>query len=261
MDANSRQNEIISLLNQQDRVEVDDLAQRFGVSLQTVRADLRDLSERGALSRVHGGAVRLSSAASQDYADRRRLNAGGKQAMALLAAELIPDHCSITLNIGTSTEQVARALSGHRGLTVISNNINIINLMMGGQAKELILAGGTVRQSDGAIVGEDAVAFISRYKVDFAIIGASALDVDGAVMDHDAREVSVARAILKNARQRVLVCDGGKFERSAPVRICDIADLEVVITDRPVPAEFADAARAAGTRILTAGQNESSEND
>ena len=261
MDASSRQNEIIALLNQQDRVEVEDLSQRFGVSLQTVRADLRDLSARGALSRVHGGAVRISSAASQDYADRRRLNAGGKQAMALTAAELIPDNCSISLNIGTSTEQVARALSGHRGLTVLSNNINIINMMMGGQAKELILAGGTVRQSDGAIVGEDAVAFIARYKVDFAIIGASALDADGAVMDHDPREVSVARAILKNARQRVLVCDGSKFTRSAPVRICDLTDLDVVITDRPAPAEFAEAAQAAGTRILTAGQNESSEND
>lgn len=261
MDASSRQNEIIALLNQQDRVEVEDLAQRFGVSLQTVRADLRDLSARGALSRVHGGAVRISSAASQDYADRRRLNAGGKQAMATLAAELIPDNCSISLNIGTSTEQVARALSGHRGLTILSNNINIITMMMGGQAKDLILAGGTVRQSDGAIVGEDAVAFIARYKVDFAVIGASALDADGAVMDHDPREVSVARAILKNARQRVLVCDGSKFERSAPVRICDLSDLDVVITDRPVPADFAEAAQAAGTRILTAGQNESSEND
>lgn len=261
MDASGRQNEIIALLNQQDRVEVEDLSQRFGVSLQTVRADLRDLSARGALSRVHGGAVRLSSAASQDYADRRKLNASGKQLMAAAAAELIPDNCSLTLNIGTSTEQVARALSGHRGLTVISNNINIISMMMGGQAKELILAYGTVRQSDGAIVGEDAVEFISRYKVDFAVIGASALDADGAVMDHDAREVSVARAILKNARQKVLVCDGSKFDRSAPVRICDVADLDVVITDRPVPVEFAEAARAAGTRILTAGQNESSEND
>ena len=129
MDATTRQNEIIELLNTQDRVEVEDLAQRFGVSLQTVRTDLRDLSQRGALSRVHGGAVRVSSAATRAYADRRKLNAAGKLAMAAEAAELIPEDCSITLNIGTSTEQVARALSGHRGLTVISNNINIIVLI------------------------------------------------------------------------------------------------------------------------------------
>ncbi len=253
MDANTRQNEILALLNDQDRVEVDDLSQRFSVSLQTIRTDLRDLSARGALSRVHGGAVRISAGASRDYADRRRLNADGKGAMAAMAADLIPDNCSLTLNIGTSTEQVARALSGHRDLTVLSNNINIINLMMGGPAKELVLMGGTVRQSDGAIVGEDAVDFINRYKVDFAIIGASALDADGAILDHDTREVSVARAILQNARTKVLVCDGSKFDHSAPVRICDVADLDVVITDRTVPAPFQKAADAAGTKILTTG--------
>ena len=265
MDSTTRQSDILEQLNTQDRVEVEELANLFGVSLQTVRADLRDLSARGALSRVHGGAVRVSSAANRAYADRRRQNAAAKQAMAAMVADLIPDNCSLALNIGTSTEQVARALSGHRGLTVLSNNINIINIMMGGEAKELILAGGTVRQSDGAIVGEDAVEFISRYKVDFAIIGASALDADGAVLDHDAREVSVARAIVKNARTRVLICDGSKFALSAPVRICDLSDLDVVVTDRAPPAEFIKAARVANTRILSTADrtdtNESRENE
>ena len=264
MDANDRQNEILSLLTQQDRVEVEDLAQRFGVSLQTVRTDLRDLSARGQLSRVHGGAVRISSASNRGYAERRSLNATGKRAMAALAAEVIPENCSIALNIGTSTEQVARALSGHKGLTVLSNNINIINMMMEMETRDLILVGGSIRQSDGAIVGEEAVEFINRYKVDCAVIGASAMDADGAILDHDAREVSVARAILKNARTRILMCDGSKFDRSAPVRICALAELDLVITDRPVPAEFAEAAEAAGTRILIAdggAENESSAND
>ncbi len=264
MDANDRQNEILSLLTQRDRVEVEDLARRFGVSLQTVRTDLRDLSARGQLSRVHGGAVRISSAANRGYAERRSLNASGKRAMAALASDVIPENCSIALNIGTSTEQVARALSGHKGLTVLSNNINIINIMMGMEARDLILVGGTIRQSDGAIVGEEAVEFINRYKVDYAVIGASAMDADGAILDHDAREVSVARAILRNARTRILMCDGSKFDRSAPVRICALAELDFVITDRPVPAEFAEAAAASGTRILIADggpETESSEND
>ena len=261
MDATHRQAAIIELLNSQDRVEVEELSALFSVSLQTVRTDLRDLAARGALSRVHGGAVRLSSAANRAYADRRKQNADAKQAMGALAASLIPDHCSLALNIGTSTEQAARALSGHKGLTVLSNNINIINIMMGGEAKELILAGGTVRQSDGAIVGEDAVEFINRYKVDFAVIGASALDEDGAILDHDSREVSVARAILRNARSKILLCDGSKFSRSAPVRICGISDIDVLVTDTPPPAPFLEAARAAGTRILTLDKNESREND
>lgn len=261
MDAASRQNKIIEILNSQDRVEVDELSARFAVSLQTIRTDLRDLSARGALSRVHGGAVRIASAANQAYAERRKQNASAKQAMAGLIADLIPDNCSVALNIGTSTEQAARALSNHRGLTILSNNINIINMMIGGEAKELILVGGTVRQSDGAIIGEDAVEFISRYKVDFAIVGASALDEDGAVLDHDAREVSVARAILRNARTKVLICDGSKFQRSAPIRICDLTDLDILVTDQQPPADFCTAAQAAGTRVLCCDKNESREND
>lgn len=266
MDADSRQAEILKLLDQQDRVEVEDLARLLDVSLQTVRTDLRELSARNALSRVHGGAVRMSLAANRAYADRRKLNANGKLAIATLAADLIPENCSITINIGTSTEQVARALSGHRGLTVLTNNINIINTMMGnsmlgGQTKNLILVGGTVRQSDGAVVGEEAVDFISRFKVDFAIVGASALDPDGAIMDHDVSEVAVARAILKNARTKVLVCDSSKFERTAPVRICSLEDLDYLITDRPVSEEYALTAQRAETQILTALPNESSEND
>ena len=133
--------------------------------------------------------------------------------------------------------------------------------MIGGETKELILVGGTVRHSDGAIIGEDAVAFISRYKVDYAIIGASALDEDGAVLDHDPSEVSVARAILKNARTKILICDSSKFTHSAPVRICGLSDLDVVITDRLPPVKFREAARAAGSRILCTDQNESPEND
>ena len=261
MDAHLRHSEILTLLNQQERVEVDDLAARFNVSSQTIRTDLRDLSARNLLSRVHGGAMRFSSATNNAYADRRKQNAAAKEAMAALTADLIQEHCSISLNIGTSTEQVAQALSDHRGLTVLSNNINIINMMMGRSAKEMILVGGAIRQSDGAIIGEEAVAFISRYKTDYAIIGASALDADGSVLDHDAREVSVAHALLRNARTRILVCDGSKFDRSAAVRICALDDLDILVTDRPVPPSFAKAAKSGGTRILTPTQNESSENE
>ncbi|MEM8787658.1 MAG: DeoR/GlpR family DNA-binding transcription regulator [Pseudomonadota bacterium] len=246
-----RKEAILTMLRAAGQVEVEALARQFGVSTQTIRADLRGLCDLGLAARTHGGARRLVSLSDQDYAARRRFRAPEKEAIAALAADLIPDDCSITLNIGTTTEQVARALTAHRDLVVVSNNINIIHLMMGARVKELILVGGSVRQSDGAVVGEEAVDFISRYKVDFAVIGASALDPDGSVLDFDAREVSVARAILRNARTRILVCDASKFDRAAPVRICDVADLDMVVTDTAPPAEFQAAARRGGTQILT----------
>ncbi len=251
MDLTARQEKILSLLRSDGRVEVEDLADQFTVTSQTIRRDLSELCDMGLAVRTHGGAKRIAAVANREYHDRRRLQAPQKEAMGRLAASLIPDDCSVTLNIGTSTEQVARALAAHKGLVVLSNNINVINTLIGTRVRELILVGGAVRPSDGAIVGEDAVEFISRYKVDYAVIGASALDPDGAILDYDSREVSVARAILRNARTKILVSDSTKFERTAPVRICDVADLDYVVTDRSPPTAFVESARAGATEILT----------
>ncbi|MYA88350.1 MAG: DeoR/GlpR transcriptional regulator [Boseongicola sp. SB0662_bin_57] len=251
MDLTERQEKILSLLRGNGQVEVEDLAEQFTVTSQTIRRDLGNLCDLGLAVRTHGGAKRIAAVANREYHDRRRLRASEKEAMGTLAVSLIPDDCSVTLNIGTSTEQVARALASHKGLVVLSNNINVINTLIGTGVRELILVGGAVRPSDGAIVGEDAVEFISRYKVDYAVIGASALDPDGAVLDFDAREVSVARAILRNARTRILVCDSTKFERTAPVRICNVTDLDYVVTDDVPPFEFQEAARRGNAEILT----------
>jgi len=251
LDVISRKDAILDLLRVQDRVDVDQLAHHFEVSTQTIRSDLRDLAGAGLVARTHGGARRVHSASNRDYNERRKLNAAEKEALGKLAASLIPDGCSVTLNIGTTTEPVARALNNHRDLVVLSNNINIVNLMMGAPDRELILVGGSVRQSDGAIVGDDAVEFISRYKVDYAVIGASALDTDGAILDYDGREVSVSRAILRNARTRILVSDASKFDRTAPVRICEVSDLDYVVTDQTPSAPFLAAARLGETEIVT----------
>jgi DeoR family glycerol-3-phosphate regulon repressor len=165
---------------------------------------------------------------------------------------MIPEGCSLILNIGTTTEQVAHALRDRRDLVVVTNNINVVNILSGSPKKEIILAGGMVRQSDGAIVGDDAVEFIRKFKVDYAVIGASSLDVDGSVMDFDMREVAVARAIVANARRTILVCDHHKFERSAPVRICTIADIDVIVTDQPPPAGFVDVCQRHSVAIEVA---------
>lgn len=252
VDLTTRHDAILDMLRESGRVGVEDLARTFDVTTQTIRTDLRELGGRGLLQRTHGGARRVEAVTNREYEERRNLKGEEKRQMGALAASLIPNNCSVTLNIGTSTERVAHALAGHTGLVVLSNNINIINGLMGAQCRELILVGGSVRQSDGAIVGEDAVEFISRYKVDFAVIGASALDVDGAILDYDAREVSVARAILRNSRTKILVCDNSKFERTAPVRICDVSDLDYVVTDQTPPRGFAEAARRGETQILSA---------
>ena len=247
-----RQRHILDLIRDNGAVCVEDMAGRYSVSTQTIRRDLNDMCAAGYARRVRGGAEVIDSVtvSNVDYRHRRDLNRAAKEAIGRRAARLIPDHCSLTLNIGTTTEQVARALAAHRDLVVITNNINIVTTLIGTAQRELIMVGGTVRPSDGAVVGGQAVEFLSRYKVDYAVIGCSSIEEDGAVLDFDAREVSVARAMLENARARVLVCDGSKFSRTAPMRICNLDMLDFVITDQVPPPAFLEAAAASDTEVL-----------
>ncbi len=234
------------------RVLVDDLAAEFGVTTQTIRRDLNLMSQDGLLTRVHGGAMPATSITNVGYNERRQLALEEKRAIGQRAAAMIPDGCSLIINIGTTTEQVAHALRDRRDLFVVTNNINVVNILSGTPAKEIVLAGGAVRQTDGAIVGDEAVEFMRKFRTDFAIIGASALDEDGSIMDFDVREVAVARVIATSARRTILVCDHNKFERSAPVRICDLARIDDFVTDRQPPTEFLEACDDAGVRIAIA---------
>jgi DeoR family transcriptional regulator, glycerol-3-phosphate regulon repressor len=226
-----RQQAILDLAKQIGRVTVEDLSSRFIVTPQTIRKDLNELCDRRLLARVHGGAIIASSVENVGYEARREIAAREKMAIAKAAAALVPNEASLFINIGTTTEAVAQALLQHTGLMVITNNINVANLMRAYPQVEVVIAGGVVRRSDGGIVGEAAVDFIRQFKVDFAIVGASAIDEDGSLLDYDFREVKVAQAILANARRVILVADSTKFDRTAPVRIGTIDQVDVFVTD------------------------------
>ena len=155
-----RQADIVALARSDGRLNVEGLAERFGVTQQTIRKDLNDLCERGILQRFHGGAVLASGIANFGYEARRKLATEEKRRIGIKAAALIPDNSSLLINIGTTTEQVAMALRGKQGLLAITNNIHVINILQGCEQIEVIAAGGVVRHSDGGIVGEVAVDFI-----------------------------------------------------------------------------------------------------
>jgi DeoR family glycerol-3-phosphate regulon repressor len=154
------------------------------------------------------------------------------------------------VNIGTTTEAVGQALLNHGRLMIITNNINVANRLRVYPQFEVVIAGGVVRAADGGIVGEAAVDFIRQFKVDFAVIGASAIDDDGALLDYDFREVKVAQAIIANARHVILVADSTKFERTAPVRIAHISQVHTFVTDRCFPENIRKICRENDVELI-----------
>jgi DeoR family glycerol-3-phosphate regulon repressor len=235
----ARHREILELARHAGSVTVDDLAERLQVTPQTIRKDLNLLAKRSMLARVHGGAVVTSVVAS-----------GAKAAIGAAAAALIPNGASLFINIGTTTEAVAANLAHHRELMVITNNLNVVDLLNGHDSVELVMVGGRVRGSDRAVVGGLAVDFIRQFKVDFALIGASAIDPDGDLLDFDLDEVQVSQTIIRNARQVILVADSTKVDRPAPVRIGHLDDVDFFVTDHLIDRTLRDVCERSGTALI-----------
>ena len=165
---------------------------------------------------------------------------------------LIPNGGSLFINIGTTTEEVARALVSTRGAAGHHQQSQRGDAALPHPRIEVIVAGGSVRRADGAVVGEASNKLIQQFKVDFAVVGASAIDEDGALLDFDYREVQAAQAIIANARHVILVADSTKFRRTAPVRIGHISQVETFVTDRGLPAALRKVAQEGGIAVVEA---------
>jgi DeoR family glycerol-3-phosphate regulon repressor len=246
MNPNPRQLTLLAVVQSQGSVTVEQLADTLGVTLQTVRRDVQKLADEGLITRFHGG-VRVPSSTIENIAHQQResLNADGKNRIARAVAAAVPNNCSLILNIGTTTEAVARALLGHSGLRVITNNLNVATILSANPHCEVIVVGGVVRGRDRGIVGEAAVDFIRQFKVDIAVIGISAIEADGSLRDFDFREVKVSQTILSHAREVWLAADISKFNRPAMVEVGRLSQIDRLFTDalppEPFPALLAEA--------------------
>jgi DeoR family glycerol-3-phosphate regulon repressor len=249
---NARQQELLDWVQRDGFVTVEDLATHFDVTPQTIRRDVNWLSDMNLLRRYHGGASLPTSSENVSYTARQRMFHDEKRRIAALVASHIPDQASLFINLGTTTEEVARALNRHRGLHVITNNLNVAAMMSGYPDCEVLITGGIVRPWDKGIVGELAIDFIRQFKVDFAIIGASSIEPDGTLRDFDTREVRVAEAIINHARTVFLAADHSKFGRPALVRLGHLNQIDALFTDAPTPPEMAETLTGANTQVYIA---------
>ena len=241
-----RQEQIHELVRRRGFASIDALARRFDVSPQTIRRDIKALCERNLLARFHGGAGLPSSVENIDYTTRKVMRPEAKRRIARLLASHVPDNASLFINIGTTNEAVARALVGHKGLRVITNNLHVASILGANPDFEVIVAGGTVRSRDGGIIGEATIDFVSQFRVDIGVIGISGIDADGTLLDFDYREVRVAQAIIAHSRRVFLATDHSKFGRNAMVRLGSLAQLDALFTDQPVPRAIDELLAAEG---------------
>lgn len=252
MVSNFRQQEILEQARIDGKVTVDDLARHYDVAVQTIRRDLAELADRGRLDRVRGGAVLPSGVVNIVYDERRRLNEGGKAAIGRVCAQSIPNGSSVFMNIGTSTEAVASALLDHENLLVVTNNLNITNILSANKSCEIILTGGVFRRKDGGLIGGITAEMLQQFKFDISVLGCSAIDVDGDLLDFDGQEVMVSRAAIRRSRKVIIAADHLKFHRKAPLTICALGDVDTLITDSNLPKALLASCGTWETEVIVA---------
>ncbi len=246
-----RHGRILDILGHEGTVTIADLAGRLDVSAETVRRDLRPLAERGTVVRMHGAVGLAGSTGEAPFQRRMRENAEAKQRIARAAAAMVCNGESLSLDTGTTTSFLARALTRHERLEIVTNSTDIARTLAGRNGNRVHLLGGRFNADSGAVLGSEAVEAVLRFRVDHAVISAGAIAADG-VMDYEPDEAALAHAVLQTGRHRVVVCDGAKFGRSALVRVCPLGGIDTLVTEAAPSGTLAAALAEAGVAITLA---------
>ena len=230
-----RHQAILSILENQGSVLVANLVSQFDVSEMTIRRDLVTLERKGLLRRVHGGAISDRGRSYEPpFLSRSTTNQEEKARIGRLAAELIHSGESITLDVGTTTLEVARNIVGKQNLTIITPCFQIANLLYENPAIRLILSGGILRPSELSMIGHLAERVFEEFYVDSLFLAAAGIDFETGLTEYNLEDTLVKRAMIRSAKQVILVADASKFDRVAFTAIAPLDVVNTVVTDKSI---------------------------
>ena len=246
-----RRQAILTEVREASAVSAEHLARRFGVSLETIRRDLRGLRDMGLLERVYGGALSVRSSEGS-FTARTTLHRERKQAIARLAVTLIAPDATIVIDVGTTALEVARALPASFRGKVLTNSVPAAMELAARDDIELLLAGGQVRPGDAACSGAHAEAFFGSCYADMAFLGSGGVHAGAGLTDYHLAEVSTRRTIIAHAAASYVLADSSKLGTIAVHRVCPLDRVTAVLTDHLAGAEAVDALTGAGCTVLAA---------
>ena len=242
------QTAIMTTLRERGRCTISELAQHLNVSDETVRRHTRALVEEGRLVRAHGAVALPLAQAEPPFSRRLSERTEIKRRIGRAVAGQIQDGQTVMLDGGSTTAFVAEALLERRGLTVVTNALEIARTLLGRREHRVYLAGGAFRADIGAAVGPEALALIDQFRADVAILSIGAIDAADGFMDFDLDEARIARAMIDAAARTVVAADGSKLGARARVRVCRFEQVDTIVCDVPPPATL--QSRLAGTELV-----------
>lgn len=252
MFAQERHEAIKKIVRQHRRLNFADLQALVNVSPATLRRDLTDLEKSGEIIRVHGGVLDPSYVRSEISFDERLLrNGAAKKAIAMKAASLIPPGSSVFVDAGSTCLEAGKILLGRKDIRIITHSIALTAISLHGNA-EFLCVGGELRRVSGALVGAGALGALSVIQADFALVGASGLNLEGCSTT-EVSEAEMKRVILARSRRRILLADSSKWQEPSTISFAKWADFHDWVIEKNLPPKEAKAVRALGVSIQVAG--------
>ncbi|ESQ84256.1 hypothetical protein ABENE_19730 [Asticcacaulis benevestitus DSM 16100 = ATCC BAA-896] len=237
----TRQSEIYNLLQLHRSCAISDLAQRFDVSDETIRRDIRQLEAEGQAYRVRGGVTLKENAVEAPYLVRRNQNAEKKQAIALKASELVEDGMTVLIDSGSTAYWLCKALSKQRNLTVITNALDVAREMAGKNGAKVFFGGGAIDSDYQSSFGRETEAFMSSFTPEIAFFSIGAVDSRRGLLDFHYPEASMKAGLAALASRVVALADSSKFERQGIVKALDFKQIDIFVTDALPPRQILDA--------------------
>ena len=264
MKTGPRRQQILNLLEETGSLDVGDLADRFAVSVVTIRKDLDDLEREGLLQRTFGGAVfSHRSRFNRSFLERASQHLPEKLAIAAAALEYIKDGDTIILDAGTTTLALAQVLKTHvKSVFIITCSVPVA-LEVSSAGYDILLLGGMVRNKSLALLGRETLWMLDRYRADKAFLGSSGFTIEKGHTTPNPEDAQVKEAIMRVSREKYVLVDSSKFGDQCLTRFANLRDIDLTITDSRLPKAKIKALEAAGAnlRIVDAGKTELKRNE
>ena len=257
-----RRNLILTALQEDRRVLVSDLSQRYDVSEETIRRDLEKLEKEGYVKKTYGGAV-INESGNVDlpFMIRKKKNVIGKQRIAELAADLVEDGDRIMLDGSSTAVFIAKRLKSKRNLTVITNSIEILIELSDVSGWKIMSTGGTMKEGSLALEGHQTERMLASFHVDKCFVSCKGLDAAAGVTDLSESYAEVKRLMLNASDRRILAVDESKFDCVSFTKILALREISAVLTDKEPSAAWKKHFEDAGIeciypQVLRQGRNE-----
>jgi DeoR family transcriptional regulator of aga operon len=242
---------ILNRLKERGRVKVGELSAEFGISEVTIRNDLKELDQRGLLKRSHGGAISAPNPILEsNLRERLEKFADQKRRIGLAAASMVHDGETIILDSGTTTQEIAKNLRSKSGLQIITNGVNVAMELLGVRGIQLVVVGGTLRDDSLSLVGHFAESMLEQFSADKLFLGAVACDLHFGICTPNMAEGRVNQAMVRIAREKILVADSSKFLRRSLCRIVMLSEMDKIITDTGLPEHVQQEIRSLGPELI-----------